>query len=120
MVFARRAAALCVGLSLAPVRAMRLPAQVKARAATSVVASALPRRALFAAGASLLAAAPLPALAEKKPASDGSWAKRFEAFEDSDFEGFSTSPSGLKYKVFEEGYGVKPVAGQKIKVSRPR
>ena len=47
--------------------------------------------------------------------SDGAWAKRFEPFEDDYFEGFSTSPSGLKYKIVEEGFGVKPLSGQKIK-----
>jgi len=90
---------------LAPTRALRLlPAMVG-------------RRALLAGstiGGGVLFATP-PALAAAKPASDGKWAKRFEEFTDADFEGFSTSASGLQYKVVEEGYGVKPLAGQKIK-----
>jgi peptidyl-prolyl cis-trans isomerase A (cyclophilin A) len=70
-----------------------------------------------AAGAALAFAvqAPLPAMASGKAGSDGSWAKRFEEFTDADFEGFKTAPSGLMYKVYEEGFGVKPLAGQKIK-----
>lgn len=68
------------------------------------------------AAAALAAVGASPAFAaEKGKASDGKWARRFEAFEDADFEGFSTSPTGLQCKVFEEGYGVKPKAGQKIK-----
>ena len=58
------------------------------------------------------AAATEPAFAE---ASDGAWARRSEAFTDGDFEGFSTSPSGLQYKIVEAGFGIKPLAGQKIK-----
>ena len=103
---ASRRVALCAGLLLAPARALLLPK----------VACAVPRRAVFVAATSLLAVP--PALAAGKPASDGSWAKRFEPFEDSDFAGFKTAPSGLQYKIVEEGYGVKPVAGQKIKVTR--
>jgi FKBP-type peptidyl-prolyl cis-trans isomerase len=56
-----------------------------------------------------------PAHAEKGKASDGKWARRFEPFEDSEFEDFQTSLSGLQYKVVEEGWGVKPTAGQNIK-----
>ena len=37
------------------------------------------------------------------------------AFEDSEFDGMTTTASGLEYKIIEEGYGVKPVSGQKIK-----
>lgn len=48
-------------------------------------------------------------------ASDGKWARRYEEFTDEDFQGFSTSPSGLQYKIIEEGFGVKPLSGQKIK-----
>lgn len=79
--------------------------------------SALSRRGVcFGAGAGALAAATGagPALA-KPAASDGSWAKRSEPFTDADFAGFTTSPSGLQYKTFEEGFGVKPTAGQGIK-----
>ena len=77
--------------------------------------SLVTRRTLFAAGVSVAAMPTLPALAEAKPPSDGKWAQRFDEFTDADFEGFSTTPSGLQYKIFDEGYGVKPVAGQKIK-----
>lgn len=48
-------------------------------------------------------------------ASDGKWARRYDEFTDEDFQGFSTSPSGLQYKIIEEGFGVKPLSGQKIK-----
>ena len=58
-----------------------------------------------------VAVVPAPAFA----VSDGKWAQRYEEFTDADFEDFKTSPSGLKYKIVEEGYGVKPLAGQKIK-----
>ena len=78
----------------------------------------MPRRGMLAAGVATLVTAPA-AFAEKKPASDGRWAKRFEAFEDEEFADFKTAPSGLQYKVVEEGYGVKPLSGQKIKVSLP-
>eukprot|EP00967_Tisochrysis_lutea_P129843 scaffold223804_cov31-Tisochrysis_lutea.AAC.1 len=56
-----------------------------------------------------------PAHAESRKPSDGKWARRFEPFEESDFEGFQTSSTGLEYKIVEEGWGVKPKAGQKIK-----
>ena len=65
-------------------------------------------------------AAASPAQAASKPVSDGKWAQRFEAFTDEDFEGFSTAPSGLQYKIIEEGFGVKPLSGQKIKVGSRR
>ena len=42
-------------------------------------------------------------------------AKHSGPFTDADFEGFSTTDSGLQYKIVEEGYGVKPAAGQNIK-----
>mmetsp|Transcript_37691 Transcript_37691/g.121135 ORF Transcript_37691/g.121135 Transcript_37691/m.121135 type:complete len:198 (+) Transcript_37691:23-616(+) len=63
----------------------------------------------------LLSNVAAPAYAEKGKASDGKWARRFEPFEDSEFDDFQTSSSGLQYKVVEEGWGVKPTAGQKIK-----
>ena len=63
-----------------------------------------------------LAAAAVPAAAYAAPkVSDGSWAKHSGPFTDADFEGFSTTDSGLQYKIVEEGYGVKPGAGQNIK-----
>lgn len=62
----------------------------------------------------LALATPSAALAAA-PVSDGKWAQRFEPFTDEDFAGMTTTPSGLQYKVVAEGYGVKPLAGQKIK-----
>ena len=67
-------------------------------------------------GSGLAAAAAVPAAAFAAPkVSDGSWAKHSGPFTDADFEGFSTTDSGLQYKIVEEGYGVKPAAGQNIK-----
>lgn len=43
------------------------------------------------------------------------WYKHPGPFLDSEFEGFQTSPSGLKYKVVAQGNGVKPKQGQPIK-----
>jgi len=59
-------------------------------------------------------AAPSSCLAAAK-GSDGAWAKRFEEFEPGFFADFKSTDTGLLYKVVEEGYGVKPAAGQKIK-----
>ncbi|KAJ1633416.1 hypothetical protein T492DRAFT_590291 [Pavlovales sp. CCMP2436] len=73
------------------------------------------RRAVcLAAGASALATG-APAAFARTAASDGAWAKHEGAYEEKDFAGFQTSPSGLEYKIVEEGYGVKPTAGQGIK-----
>lgn len=84
--------------------------------ALSVRPIATRRLALQATSGTLFAAAfsPVAALAAK-PVSDGKWAQRYEPFTDADFEGMKTTPSGLQYTVVEEGYGVKPLAGQKIK-----
>ena len=49
------------------------------------------------------------------PKVSAAWAKHSGPFTDADFEGFSTTDSGLQYKIVEEGYGVKPAAGQNIK-----
>jgi FKBP-type peptidyl-prolyl cis-trans isomerase len=73
------------------------------------------RREALALGTAALMAPAAPAFAAGAAGSDGSWAKHFEEFNDADFEGFQTTESGLKYKVFEEGFGVKPQKGQKIK-----
>eukprot|EP00325_Prymnesiales_sp_UTEX-LB-985_P026630 CAMPEP_0174716032 /NCGR_PEP_ID=MMETSP1094-20130205/22746_1 /TAXON_ID=156173 /ORGANISM="Chrysochromulina brevifilum, Strain UTEX LB 985" /LENGTH=192 /DNA_ID=CAMNT_0015915705 /DNA_START=15 /DNA_END=593 /DNA_ORIENTATION=+ len=91
-------------------RALSLPTtRVAARS------PALTRRlALQVAGGAALAALPPTAMAAK-PVSDGKWAARYEPFTDEDFEGMKTTASGLQYRVVEEGYGVKPQAGQKIK-----
>ena len=86
-------------------------------AALTARASALTRRSmLLGAGTGALAAATsaAPALARPAP-SDGAWAKHDGAFAGVEFDGFKKTPSGLEYKVFEEGYGVKPTAGQGIK-----
>ena len=62
-----------------------------------------------------LPASPDAAFAAANAGSDGKWAQRYDEFTDEDFKDFSTSPSGLQYKIIEEGFGVKPVSGQKIK-----
>jgi len=73
------------------------------------------RSVLIAPAAGLLfAASGEPALAAAK-VSDGKWASHFGEFSDAEFEGMTTTASGLEYKIVEEGYGVKPTSGQKIK-----
>merc|ERR1719272_791754 len=81
------------------------------------VAASVDRRAVLGAAAAALAAVPAASFADKPAASDGKWAQhdQDEAFTDADFAGFSTSPSGLQYKIVQEGYGVKPKTGQGIK-----
>ena len=71
------------------------------------------RSAVTAAGATALLAA-MPSLAAPT-ASDGKWARHEGEFSEEDFAGFSETPSGLKYKVVAEGYGVQPRSGQGIK-----
>jgi len=78
------------------------------------VPAAVPRRGIIAGGAAL-AAAPAFQAGAAPVASDGKWAKHFSEFEESEFEGMTKSPSGLEYRIVEEGYGVKPQAGQRIK-----
>lgn len=78
-------------------------------AALAALGRRIDRRSL-AAGAALLAAA-APAFA------DGRWASHFGEFTDADFEGMKTTDSGLQYKIVEEGTGVKPGVGQKIKAN---
>ena len=73
------------------------------------------RRSAVGAAVTFVAGVSSPALAAGPKPSDGKWAQRFDEFTDADFEGFSETPSGLKYKIFEEGYGIKPLAGQQIK-----
>ena len=106
--------ALLSGLALlAPVRALLLPGTGAPSRASSAVTD---RRAFLGAGAGMAALLGVPpAYAAAAKGSDGKWAKRFEEFEPEFFEDFKTAPSGLQFKVYEEGYGVKPVAGQKIK-----
>ena len=72
-----------------------------------VAASLVDRRAMLGAAAAALAAVPAAAFADKPAVSDGKWAQhdQDEAFTDADFAGFSTSPSGLQYKIVQEGYG---------------
>jgi len=111
------ARSLLAGLMPLAVNALRLPVQLGQtgpsrafgrRTATAIGFSAA---GLFATGLT----APPQALAAAKPASDGKWAARYEPFGEEDFEGMTTTASGLQYKIVEEGYGVKPLAGQKIK-----
>lgn len=45
----------------------------------------------------------------------GAWAKHDGPFTDSDFAGFSSTPSGLKFYDVEVGTGPRPSPGQKIK-----
>jgi peptidylprolyl isomerase len=100
-------AALIAGLSLSGVAALRVP-----------VAQPVSRRAAiaaFGAGGAALLAADAPALAATKPASDGKWAARYEEFAAEEFADFSSTASGLQYQVIEEGFGVKPLSGQKVK-----
>lgn len=80
---------------------------------SAVCSAAMDRRAALAAAATALAAVP-PAFAAPA-ASDGKWARHEGEFEDAEFDGFKKTDSGLEYKIVQEGYGVKPKAGQGIK-----
>lgn len=73
------------------------------------------RQAFVTIGGLLLGTVAQPALAKNSGGSDGAWAAHEGPFSDEDFKGFSTTSSGLGYKIVEEGYGVKPNAGQGIK-----
>uniref|UniRef100_A0A7S0LTH2 peptidylprolyl isomerase n=1 Tax=Coccolithus braarudii TaxID=221442 RepID=A0A7S0LTH2_9EUKA len=78
----------------------------------SVAAVPIARRtALWAGTLAFLTLDAAPALAQ----SEGAWAKHSGPFSDDDFLGMQTTTSGLMYRVVEEGYGVKPQQGQKIK-----
>ena len=72
-----------------------------------VAASLVDRRAMLGAAAAALAAVPAASFADKPAASDGKWAQhdQDEAFTDEDFAGFTKSPTGLEYKIVQEGYG---------------
>ena len=72
-----------------------------------VAASLVDRRAMLGAAAAALAAVPSASFADKPAASDGKWAQhdQDEAFTDEDFAGFTKSPTGLEYKIVQEGYG---------------
>ena len=97
-------------------RLVTFAAFARQSAALRVAAAPLARRGvLFAAPLAAAVAAAPAAYAEKGRASDGKWARRYEAFTDDDFKGFETTSTGLQYKIVEEGYGVKPTTGQKIK-----
>jgi hypothetical protein len=111
------ARSLLAGLMPLAIQALRFPVQLSGQNGPSKMIS---RRAAAAVGFSTVGlfagvAMPPAALAAGKPASDGKWAARYEPFTDEDFADMTTTASGLQYKVVEEGYGVKPVAGQKIK-----
>lgn len=107
---------ICSGLLLSQVSGLTVPAANKV---SSPMSSAIGRRTLLAGGAATVGAAvlasPDAAFAAANAGSDGKWAQRYDEFTDEDFKDFSTSPSGLQYKIIEEGFGVKPVSGQKIK-----
>ena len=72
-----------------------------------MAASLVDRRAMLGAAAAALAAVPAASFADKPAASDGKWAQhdQDEAFTDEDFAGFTKSPTGLEYKIVQEGYG---------------
>mmetsp|Transcript_12179 Transcript_12179/g.29725 ORF Transcript_12179/g.29725 Transcript_12179/m.29725 type:complete len:188 (+) Transcript_12179:57-620(+) len=72
------------------------------------------RSLMFGAGSAIALGRTGPAQA-RPAASDGGWAKHDGEFTDTELSGFTTSSSGLEYKVVDEGYGVKPTAGQGIK-----
>lgn len=44
----------------------------------------------------------------------GDWADHNGPFKPNELEGFTTAPSGLQYKVIQEGSGAKPAANQKV------
>ncbi|EKX45162.1 FKBP-type peptidyl-prolyl cis-trans isomerase [Guillardia theta CCMP2712] len=73
----------------------------------------LDRRAMLRNGVSTVFAAGFAS--DAFAAGKGDWAKHSGPFSDSEFEGFSQTPSGLKYKDIEVGQGPQPNAGQKIK-----
>ena len=102
---------LFAGYATLAANALRIPLAPAAAASLSRRGAALGASAAVA--AALLPAA--PAAMAAAAGSDGKWAQRFEPFEDSDFVGFSKTASGLEYKIIEEGFGVKPLSGQKIK-----
>ncbi len=73
------------------------------------------RRAVLyeAVGAGLVLGAAAPAGA--KEAKAGAWAKHQGEFTEEELDGFTETKSGLLYKDVEEGNGVVPQPGQKIK-----
>jgi len=82
-------------------------------ARAAVPAAMIARRVLFTgAMATLSASTALPVLAK---GAEGAWAKHSGPFSDDEFIGMQTTSSGLMYRVVEEGYGVQPKQGQKIK-----
>ena len=85
-----------------------------------VAASDVPvsRRAVLseAVGAGLiLGAAAAPAGAKEAKAKAGAWAKHDGEFTEKELDGFTETKSGLLYKDIDEGTGVVPQPGQKIK-----
>lgn len=91
--------------------ALRIPPAGQQRV-TPALAS---RRALVGGAAALSAALGVytpAALAEEAP---GAWAKHSGAFTDTELGSLKETASGLRYSVLQEGFGVKPTAGQAIK-----
>ena len=73
-------------------------------------------RAAFVHNLAATAAAPLGrAWAADAKDSDPSWAAHDGPFADSDFAGFVTTPSGLKYKDVVEGNGAQPAATDTVR-----
>lgn len=84
-------------------------------AAVAAPVAAFSRRGLLAASAFVAAASTSPGAA-LAAGFESPWAAAPSGgFDDTYFTGFEKAASGLEYKVVEEGFGVKPKAGQKIK-----
>jgi len=84
-----------------------------------VAASDVPvsRRAVLseAVGTGLVLGAAAPAGAKEAKAKAGAWAKHDGEFTEKELDGFTETKSGLLYKDIDEGTGVVPQPGQKIK-----
>ena len=75
------------------------------------------RRAVLseAVAAGLVLGAAAPAGAKEGKAKAGAWAKHEGEFTEEELDGFTETKSGLLFKDIEEGTGVVPQPGQKIK-----
>ena len=61
-----------------------------------------------------LFSAPSSADAKGKGGGDGSWAKHDGTFTPAELEGFTTTETGLQFKIIQEGTGVKPSFNTKV------
>ena len=66
-------------------------------------------------GAGLVLGAAAPAGAKEAKAKAGAWAKHQGEFTEEELDGFTETKSGLLFKDVEQGTGVVPQPGQKIK-----